>query len=261
MKKTKLLALASLLLVAGLVGCGGGETGSTPAASEDTPVQSEEAPAQSEETPAQSEETPAQSEETPAQSEETPAPSEEAPAPSEEAPAQSENTPAGSYSSTAAISLEVDEVGTKYTAGLHTVGGFTMVVPDGKTNEVKSENKTVTVNGVEKTYDRRINNNAGATTYEFTAEKAGKFVFVARSSSKEATEDRLATLSTIDGVAVESITIPGGTVDAEGAAANSPYVSYEIEFAAAGDYSFQIAKYNGSGAGTHILDMLVFYAE
>ena len=254
MKKTKLLALASLLLVAGLVGCGGGETGSTPAASEDTPVQSEETPAQSEEAPEQSEEAPAQSEEAPEQSEEAPAQSEETPAPSE-------NTPAGSYSSTAAISLEVGEVGTKYTAGLNTVGGFTMVVPDGKTNEVKSENKTVTVNGVEKTYDRRINNNAGATTYEFTAEKAGKFVFVARSSSKEATEDRLATLSTIDGVAVESITIPGGTTNADGETANSPYVSYEIEFAAAGDYSFQIAKYNGSGAGTHILDMLVFYAE
>ena len=248
MKKTKLLALASLLLVAGLVGCGGGETGSTPAASEDTPVQSEEAPAQSEETPAQSEETPAQSEETPA--------------PSEEAPAQSENTPAGSYSSTASIVLEIDEVGKKYGTGIHTVGGFSMVVPDGKTNEVKSENKTVTVNGVEKTYDRRINNGAGATTYEFTAEKAGKFVFVARSSSKEAIEERMGTLSTIDGEAIGSVTLPGGTVDAEGALANSPYAVYEIEFGAAGEYSFQIGKYNkATGAGTHILDMLVFYAE
>ena len=256
MKKTKLLALASLLLVAGLVGCGGGEGGSTPAASEDTPVQSEEAPAQSEEAPQQSEEAPQQSEEAPQQSEETPAPSENTPAPSE-------NTPAGSYSSTAAISLEIGEVGTKYSAGvINTVGGFSMVVPDGKTNEVKSENKTVTVNGVEKTYDRRINNNAGATTYEFTAEKAGKFVFVARSSSKETVEERMGTLSTIDGEAIGSVTLPGGTVDAEGAPANSPYAVYEIEFGAAGEYSFQIGKYNkATGAGTHILDMLVFYAE
>ena len=241
MKKTKLLALASLLLVAGLVGCGGGETGSTPAASEDTPVQSEE---------------------TPAPSEETPAPSEETPAPSEEAPAPSENTPAGSYSTTPAISIEFAEVGKKYTAGLHPLGGFTMVVPEGKTNEIKTENKTVTVNGTEKTYDRRMNNNAGATTYEFTAEKAGKFVFVARSSSKEAIEERIGTLSTIDGEVIGSATLPGGTVDAEGATANSPYAVYEIEFGAAGDYSFQIGKYNeAANAGTHILDMLVFYAE
>ena len=143
MKKTKLLALASLLLVAGLVGCGGGETGSTPAASEDTPVQSEEAPAQSEEAPAQSEET----------------------------PAPSENAPAGSYESTPSLSLVVPEVGKEFTATEPAVlGDFTMYVPDGKKNVVKSENKTVTVNGVEKTYDRRINNDAGATTYEFTAE-------------------------------------------------------------------------------------------
>ena len=250
MKKTKLLALASLLLVAGLVGCGGGgETGSTPAASEDTPVQSEEAPAQSEETPAPSEE--------------APAPSEEAPAPSEEAPAPSENTPAGSYESTPSLSLVVPEVGTEFTVTEPAVlGDFTMYVPDGKKNVVKSENKTVTVNGVEKTYDRRINNDAGATTYEFTAEKAGKFVFVARSSSKEAIEERIGTLSTIDGEAIGSVTLPGGTVDAEGAAANSPYAAYEIEFGAAGDYSFQLGKYNEAAkAGTHILDMLVFYAE
>lgn len=221
MKKTKLLALASLLLVAGLVGCGGGETGSTPAASEDTPVQSEEAPA------------------------------------------PSENTPAGSYESTPSLSLVVPEVGKEFTATEPAVlGDFTMYVPDGKTNVVKSENKTVTVNGVEKTYDRRINNSAGATTYEFTAVKAGKFVFVARSSAKEEIEERMGTLSTIDGEAIGSVTLPGGTFDAEGAAANSPYAVYEIEFGAAGDYSFQIGKYNkATGAGTHILDMLVFYAE
>ena len=243
MKKTKLLALASLLLVAGLVGCGGGgETGSTPAASEDTPVQSEEAPAQSEETPA---------------------PSEEAPAPSEEAPAPSENTPAGSYESTPSLSLVVPEVGKEFTVTEPAVlGDFTMYVPDGKKNVVKSENKTVTVNGVEKTYDRRINNDAGATTYEFTAVKAGKFVFVARSSSKPTKEERIGTLSTIDGEVVGSTTLPGGTFDAEGAEANSPYAVYEIEFGAAGDYSFQLGKYNeAEKAGSHILDMLVFYAE
>ncbi len=241
MKKTKLLALASLLLVAGLVGCGGGEGGSTPAASEETSVQSE-APAQSEEAPAQSEEAPQQS---------------------EEAPAPSENTPAGSYESTPSLSLSIPEVGTKFTATQPaTLGDFTMYVPDTKTNEVKSENKTVIVNGVEKTYDRRINNDAGATTYEFTAAKAGKFVFVARSSSKPVAEERIGTLSTIDGEVVGSATLPGGTFNAEGEEANSPYVAYEIEFGAAGDYSFEIGKYNeAQKAGTHILDMLVFYAE
>ena len=237
MKKTKLLALASLLLVAGLVGCGGGETGSTPAVSEDTPVQSEEVPEQSEEAPEQSEEAPEQS---------------------EEAPAPSESTPSGSYESTPSLTFTNNI--TADTTGEATIamGDFTMFIPNGKTVKYKGDAKEVEVHGEVKSYSSYLSNSSGDTSFDFTAEKAGRFTFVARSGGKNEADIRLGILTNLDsGSEVDSVELPGGV----GGTENSPFTAYDITFAEPGNYSFSIKQSaSGGGSSSHIIDMFVCYA-
>ena len=250
MNKKHLKKLAAALITGVmLTGCGGGNTPSTNP-STDAPTSIEVSAEPSEETSVEvSEDVPAES------SEEV---SEELP--SEDLPSSEEVEvpPSLKYEDEAALALDFSSyaVGDKFNPGAPiTLGDFEMIVPDGKSNEVKSENKTVMVNGVEKTYSQRINNNAGATKYTFEAEKAGKLVVVARSSSKDAVEDRLAVLYDESGATVDTAELPGG----DNGEANAAYACYEVEFDAAGYYEFSLEKYNGSGAGTHILDMLVYY--
>ncbi len=184
MKKIKLLSLASLLLVAGLVGCGGNKPSSEQPSSEQPSSQQ----------------------------------------PSSEAP--SSQAPSGEYQTTPALTGIPADVAANYTAdtaitGDIVFGNFTLVQDAAKTgSQINANNKSW--NGVE--YSHRINVKSGNHVLQFNAEKAGKLVLVAQSSSK--TDTRSATL---DGTG--AYTVPLSTSKIESV--------IEIPFTAPGTHTFQ----------------------
>ena len=235
---------ASLILTAGLVGCGGGDNPSVEP-SQETPAISEVAPEVSEETPAVSEEAPAVSEEIPAVSEEEP---------SVEVPTEVV------YETTPALTLDFEltaepgsdgKIKQELAAGDYVFGDFTVsnVAGDGKV-VLETESKTVTVNGEAKEYSKRINNKSSKNMFYFTTEKAGKLVFVARSSGKLETDTRVANVFNDSESVSETVDIPGGTGDK-----NADFTAFEVVLPEAGDYTFYI-----DGGASHILDLLVYYA-
>ncbi len=210
MKKTKLLALASLLLVAGLVGCG-------------SKTSSSEAPATSNEPTSVA---PAPTSEGPATTSNAPAPTSDAPVTTSNTPAPTSEGPAGNYETTPALTGIPMDVAANYTldaaiSGDIVFGNFTLVQDAGKTGSQVNANKK-SWNGVE--YTHRINVKSGNHTLQFTAEKAGKLVLVTQSSSKA--DARTATL---DGAG--SYTVPVSTSKIESVV--------EIPFSAAGTHTFQ----------------------
>ena len=134
------------------------------------------------------------------------------------------------------------------------MGDFTALIKAGKQIIVNKENKDVEVNGETVTYSKRLNNKSGDNKFEFEATKGGKLVVVCRSSGKKDTDTRILHLFDEDGAELSTADIIGGTgVDgAEGK--NAAYLPYEVTFAEAGFYTFQI-----KGGASHILDMRVYY--
>ena len=259
-KKSLKKLVAALITGVMLTGCGGGTTPSVEP-SQETPVVSESAPEVSEETPLVSEDVPAVSEDVPAVSEDVPAVSEDVPAVSEETPAVSEEEPTEVvYETTPALTLDFEltaepgsdgKIKQELASGDYVFGDFTVsnVAGDGKI-VLETESKTVTVNGEAKEYSKRINNKSSKNMFYFTTEKAGKLVFVARSSGKLETDTRIANVFNDSESVSETVDIPGGTGDK-----NADFKAFEVVLPEAGDYTFYI-----DGGASHILDLLVYYA-
>lgn len=238
MKKTKILALASLILAAGLVGCGGGETSSEAVSVEET--------SQSEVTSTPSDETSSLEE----------ASSSEIETPSEDEKSESTGGNTGTYSSTPALSLAIPSEypnGTSLSAGTYTFGDFEWYTKKDNKGIVESENKEVLVNGETKTYTQRLNNKSKDNRFYFTTTAASKVIIVGRSSSRDASETRTVNV-TNNGAVVGTTTFVGGT-----GTANAAYAAYEITLDTYGDLAIEIAGPVDSHS-SHILDILVYYA-